>query len=54
MLHGVAHVRISTSPCAVDADFYAVFVRGKMLPIQFPSWLSAFRHFQNEQMEVAA
>lgn len=54
MLHGVAYLRISTSPCALDADFYAVFVHGEMLPIRFATWLGAFRHFENQLTAEAA
>jgi len=54
-LHGVALIRISTSATTLDAEFYAVFVRGRMSDIRFTAWVSAYRHFIFcEDMERAA
>ncbi|KRR21896.1 hypothetical protein [Bradyrhizobium retamae] len=53
-LHGVALVRISTSPAAVDGEFYAVFVRGRMLPEQFTAWRNAYRRFRFYEVLEAA
>jgi len=47
-LHGVALVKISTSPARVDNEFYAVFVHGEMRPIQWASWSAASAHFHAE------
>ncbi|MGY3535398.1 hypothetical protein [Bradyrhizobium sp. USDA 4452] len=44
-LHGVALVRVSTSPVHVDSEFYGVFVNGELRPTRWGTWSDAFRHF---------